>query len=80
MTVTESKFYGHEKYVRKRAEEAVGELNETCEPAKKRYTLRAVRNEVRSRSRQLTCGSATILSLLSLSLSLSLSLTFSNFS
>merc|ERR1711977_294885 len=46
MTVTESKFYGHEKYVRKRAEEAVGELNETCEPAKKRYTLRAVRNEI----------------------------------
>ena len=38
----------HEKYVRRRAEETVGELNETSEPAKKRYTLRAVRNEVRT--------------------------------
>jgi hypothetical protein len=36
----------HEKYVRRRAEETVEELNETSEPAKKRYTLRAVRNEI----------------------------------
>ncbi len=50
MTVMESEgktyFVPHEKYVRKRAEEAVGELNGTCEPTKRRHTLRAVRNEV----------------------------------
>ena len=36
----------HEPQVRKRAEDAVGELREGQEPAKKRNTLRAVRNEI----------------------------------
>jgi len=36
----------HESFVRKRAEEAVGELKEGVEPAKKKSTLRALRNEI----------------------------------